>query len=404
MDIYDDVSATPGDLLWQKRVYKKDDMREYQRLCRALDKLLFAKAGPDRRSRYYGPRSALSARQNCMVKLRIGKNLKTHRRFVEQYLPQANKEAAVEKPELYADSQAGGQFVEQYFEAMTGKHFKFIISPESPRVDLQALVKTLVKRMEAIAGRSFIWMAANHADTNHPHAHLLINGVDKHGKDVRFDRLFISQTMREMTRQICTELIGKRSREEIKASILQSYNSNRYCAFDDGIQEQEEPLDGGGYEASGSRIQTFNDLLLRRLFHLADLGLARKKDKTINTFLLEKDWAKKLRAIGRHNSFLNARSELQSTAAANMELYTSETGEIAGTITRLYKMNDEDSWNHALVAENAALNKAWYIPLSYEPNDALSGAEISCSLKSNQKGLLAPHIAVKKWSARNRQE
>jgi hypothetical protein len=42
--------------------------------------------------------------------------------------------------------------------------------------------------MEKVTGYSFIWMAATHTD--HPHAHLLINGTDKTGKDIRFDKLF----------------------------------------------------------------------------------------------------------------------------------------------------------------------------------------------------------------------
>jgi hypothetical protein len=403
MDVYNDMLKPPKDLLWQRRVYKKDDMREYRQLCRILDTLLFTRNSQDRNRRYPGPQSALSAWQNCMVKLRIGKDLKSHKRFIDQYLPQENKKEVIEKPAIYSSGKAGGQFLDSYTQKMTGKHFKFIISPESPRVDIQALVKTLVKRMEKITGKSFIWMAATHTDTNHPHAHLLINGADTFGRDIRFDRIFVSQTMREMARQICTEIIGKRSRAEIKASILQSYNSNRYCSFDDTIREEEEPLQET-LETYGSQIQTFNDLIIRRLIHLTELGLAKKKDQAECTFLLEKGWAKKLRAFGRYNSFLKARSELWSTAASNMELYTKETGEISGRITKLYRMNDEDSWNHAILVENAATGKAWYIPLAYEPEKALMGAKITCKLKTSQKGLLVPHITVKKWNTQNRHE
>ncbi|MDR1173981.1 MAG: relaxase/mobilization nuclease domain-containing protein [Treponema sp.] len=401
IDIYRNILKTPKDLLWQKRVYKKDDMREYRKFCRELDKLLYVKKGHDKYSGYHGARAALSPQQNCITKLRIGKDIYTHKRFIKEYLPQENKKDVIEKPALYNNDMVDGQALEQYYKAITGKHFKFIISPESSRVDLPALVKTLVKRMEKISGKSFIWMAATHTDTDHPHAHLLINGADKHGENVHFYKLFITQAMREMARQICTDMIGKRSREEIKASILQGYKGNRYCSFDDAIKEQEEPLDD---EIYGSQAQTFNDLLLKWLFHLAELGLAKKKEKAASTFLLEKDWIKKLRAIGRYNSFLKARSELRSTAAVNMTLYAKETGEISGVITKLYKMNDEDSWNHALVVENAALRKAWYVPLYYEPDNALLGAEINCNLKTNQKGLLVSHITVKKWNIQNRHE
>jgi hypothetical protein len=401
IDIYKDTLKTPRDLLWQKRVYKKDDMREYREFCRKLNKLLYVKKGHDKYFGSHGVRSALSPRQNCITKLRIGKDVYAHKRFIKEYLPQENKKEVIEKPELYNNGPVDDQALDRYYKAMTGKHFKFIISPESPKVDIPALVKTLVKRMEKIFGKSFVWIAVTHTDTDHPHAHLLINGTDKHGEDVHFDKLFITQTMREMARQICTEMIGKRSREEIKASILQSYQGNRYCSFDDVIREQEEPLED---EIYGSRVQAFNDLVIKRLFHLTELGLAKKKGKAASTFLLEKDWIKKLRAIGRYNSFLKARLELRSTAAANMALYTKDTGEISGIVTRLYKMNDEDSWNHALVVENAALHKAWYIPLYYEPDETLSGAEINCNLKTSQKGLLVPHITVKKWHIQNRHE
>jgi hypothetical protein len=400
-NIYEEILKTPKDLLWQRRVYKKDDMREYRKLCRELNKLLYVKNGGGKRLRRFGPRSALSSQQNCVVKLRTGKAAYAHKRFIQEYLPQEHKKEIAEKPALFSAAAVGEQAVDQYSKAMTGKHFKFIISPESAKVDLQALVKTLAKRMEKITGYSFVWMAAIHRDTDHPHAHLLLNGVDRAGKDVWFDKLFISQTMREMSRQICTEMIGKRSREEIKESVLKSGQSNRHCAFDDLIQEQEEPLPVPD-AVYGSRVQTFDDLLLKRLFHLAELGLAKKLEKASHVFLLEKGWNAKLRAIGRYNSFLKARSELRSADASAMELYTQETGEISGVVTKLYKMNDEDSWNHALLVENAALQKAWHIPLYYEPDDSLLGAEINCGMKSNQKGLLVPHIAVKKWNAQNR--
>jgi hypothetical protein len=85
-------------------------------------------------------------------------------------------------------------------------------------------------------------MAATHTDTDHPHAHLLVNGIDKAGKDIRFDKLFITQTMREMGSQVCTEMIGKQSGKEIKASALQSYTGNRYCPFDESISSYENRL------------------------------------------------------------------------------------------------------------------------------------------------------------------
>jgi hypothetical protein len=397
INIYDDKQKTPGDFLLQRRVYKKDDMREYRYLCKQLDKLLYVRKGDGNRLRYHGLRSTASARQLCMVKMRIGKTAAAHRRFLREYLPQENKAGVIEKPRLFSTAGMEGDCAARYAETMAETHFKCIISPENPRVDLPALVKTLVKRMEQCTGFHFSWIAATHTDTNHPHAHLLINGTDRDKRPVRFDKVFITQTMREICRQICTELIGKRSREEIRASLLRSYQWNRYCAFDDALQELERPL-AVPQESWQSEIYTDNDLLVKRLCHLADLRLARRKAGTAHGFLLEKNWVHTLRTIGRYNSFLTVRSSIVSDRSDEVALYTAETGEISGTITRLYTMNDEDAWNHAIVIENAGQRKAWYVPLYFKPDSKLVGTEITCAMRTNQKGLLVPRLTVKNWN------
>jgi hypothetical protein len=194
--------------------------------------------------------------------------------------------------------------------------------------------------MEKITGYSFHWMAALHTDTDHPHAHLLLNGTDKNGKEVHFDKLFITQTMREMNRQICTELIGKRSSEEIRAGILQSYKSCRYCPIDESIGLYEKPL-SEKEEIYKTQVRARDDIMQNRLVFLSSLGLAKKAEGEKKLFYLEKDWQKKLKAMGRYNSFLKARSELSLSLPYQMELYTKETGEARGRITRLYRMNDE---------------------------------------------------------------
>jgi hypothetical protein len=42
------------------------------------------------------------------------------------------------------------------------------------------------------------------------------------------------------------------------------------------------------------------------------------------------------------------------------------TGYSFGKITRLYRMNDEENWTHAILIENDKLQKAWYVPLYWK--------------------------------------
>lgn len=280
---------------------------------------------------------------------------------------------------------------------MTGLHYKFIISPDSQEVNTEALVKTLVKRMETATGYRFHWVAAVHTDTGHKHAHLLINGIDKNGKEIEFDKAFKTHTVRSMTQSICTALVGSRTKEEIKSSIEKSYLKCRYTLLDDALHEREQPFTE--HPAYESKISVADPLLIKRLNFLRDIGLAALVPNLKTTFMMEKNWKTKLKAMSRYNSFLDARNSLKTVSKFDLDLYSKETGQIEGVVTKLYRMNDEDSWNHAVLVENKKLNRAWYVRLHFEPDDSLLNSYIRCGFKVNPHGNLVPKITVKKWSS-----
>jgi hypothetical protein len=382
------------DLLWQKRVYKDPSgYKQMKRLYRMLDELLRVPASgktADRRFRRGGMGGGSSAQQLCIVKARIGSTMEGHRKFLLQYLPQENKSQVTEKPALFGN--AGEEDPAADYQArMTGRHFKFIISPENQRVDTEALVRTLAKRMEAATGFRFYWTAATHTDTAHKHAHLLINGTDRDGKDVWFDPSFIKGTMREMTREICTAMAGRRTAEEIRQSREQTYKALRYTDIDEDLKNFERPYEGQNprYE---SRVNAEEDIHYKRLAFLAELGLAEQDGADKRRFYLEEGWRNKLKTQGRYNSFLAARQELMYTAPYQLEQYEGDTGPIEGVVTKLYRMNDEDRWNHAMVVEDRARGRAWYVPLYYEPRDELLGRTVRCQAKRNQRGQLRPSV------------
>lgn len=326
-----------------------------------------------------------------IVKCRRGKDKETHRRFLQEYLPQKNKAGVEEKPELFeAEDGASVIFIDDYQRHIVGKHFKFIISPENPNVDCKTLVRMLVKLTEAVTGYRARWLAAVHTDTAHPHAHLLINGEDKAGADVEFDRVFIKQTMREMARQICTAMVGERTAAEMRAERENLHKRSRYCKLDDEIARREVRVNTPPF---GSMVTVLgNEPLRKRLEHLSDLGFAERAAEKFGVYLLEEGWADKLRTVGRYNSFLRARRELQQADGRSLVLYGADCGSVRGTVTRRYVMNDEDSWNHAVVIE--AKDKAWYVPLFYEPDKDWENREVSCELRENQRGLLVPRIRI----------
>jgi type IV secretory pathway VirD2 relaxase len=64
-------------------------------------------------------------------------------------------------------------------------HFRFIVSPEDGAdLDLQRFTRELMQRMEQDLGTVLDWVAIDHADTAHPHSHILIRGKTDRGTDL----------------------------------------------------------------------------------------------------------------------------------------------------------------------------------------------------------------------------
>ena len=64
--------------------------------------------------------------------------------------------------------------------------FRFIVSPEDgPRVDLSAYARGLMAQVERDLMRPLLWAAVNHHNTDNPHVHIVVRGVDRLGKHLR---------------------------------------------------------------------------------------------------------------------------------------------------------------------------------------------------------------------------
>ena len=87
------------------------------------------------------------------------------------------------------------------------KHqFRLIVSPEDGcELDLTDYVRRLMAQVERDLGRKLEWAAVNHHDTDHPHAHIVIRGLDRDGREVRLDRAYISNGLRSRAQEIATE-------------------------------------------------------------------------------------------------------------------------------------------------------------------------------------------------------
>lgn len=325
-----------------------------------------------------------SRRQQCTLKLSYSRKLKSHKDFLDRYLPQKNKSHVIEKPEIF-----GNISLASYKKKMVATNFKWIFSPEEtmePEI-MKGAVKDWVKRLEFKTGHKFDWQAAIHTDTAHPHAHILINGVDKDGKGFRFSRNIVTSEARNQAQECLTNILGERRQELIDAANDRRIIADRFTEYDEFLQSLEKPVEND--KRFGTSIFRMSDVTYqRRLEHLKDLGIAEYSD---GKYLLEHNWQDTLKSLGRYNTFIDARRHLHGKEKYNLVLYTEDMGPIKGNVRFLYMMDDEATWSNAYVIQDKN-GKGYFVPLFNPPDVNLLFKNVSLSLKTSQSGKLTPVV------------
>lgn len=383
-----------------QKVKKTDANKEVAKLWKEIYYLV--NAGKKKKNNNYSRGGTSNRNQRCTVKMYYGGTKEKHKEFLRRYMPQENKKEVMDKPTLFNDTYDNVPESEllKYEQQMDDFHFKFMVSPESQAIPSKQLIRSFIKNLEKVTGNKFSWMAVEHTNTGHKHCHILINGVDANTKEkIRFSKVVIKQTARELAANICTSLVGYRTKEEIKLSQSKLPYAYRWTKIDEKLDEKgyqifpaTKTIGENEYEAQ--KIAT-NEIEKFRLEHLCTMGLAVQFSGHVPPiYFLEKNWKKKLKIIGRYNSYLDARNKLQLISPSQLEQYSKETGTIMGIVTQRYVMDDEGVWKNAIVVENKKENKGWFVPLFFQPGEDLEGATVSITLSKNQKGILIPKINI----------
>ena len=79
------------------------------------------------------------------------------------------------------------QDIDRGERAMVVAH-KLILSPGLQNVDMQAYTRDVLKEAGREKGLDLDWRAVIHQNTDHDHAHVVVFGKDKNGRQVKFDR------------------------------------------------------------------------------------------------------------------------------------------------------------------------------------------------------------------------
>ncbi|MDQ4419034.1 relaxase/mobilization nuclease RlxS [Sphingobium sp. DEHP117] len=207
-----------------------------------------------------------------IVKLGRGMAVGAHLR----YLQRDGTTREGERGSLYgrdADRLDGRPFLER---SSGDRHqFRFIVAPEDGDQydDLKPVVRRLMDQAEKDLGTKLDWVAVDHFNTGHPHAHVIVRGKDEVGKDLIIARDYMTQGLRARAIAIVSLDLGPRTAQEIAAAQAREIEQERFTGIDRALMRgaNEEGVIAVTKADPGQHAS-----LIGRLRTLSRLGLAEE--------------------------------------------------------------------------------------------------------------------------------
>ena len=157
-------------------------------------------------------------------------------------------------------------------------HFRFIVSPEdaAEMTDLKAFTRDLVSQMEADLDTKLDWVAVDHWNTDNPHVHLLVRGVDDRGADLVISRDYISHGLRSRAQELVSIELGPKPEHEIRSVLEREVTAERWTRLDFEIRIAADEVGHIDLRPENPRMgdPEIRRLMIGRLRHLEKMGLA----------------------------------------------------------------------------------------------------------------------------------
>jgi Protein of unknown function (DUF3363) len=183
-------------------------------------------------------------------------------------------------------------------------------------------------------------VAIDHYNTDNPHVHLLVRGLNARGQVLQIHPDYVKQGIRRRSQDLATQVLGYRSEREIVQSRGQAVERVRFTDVDRALIQQGGSrglvtIDGPSPNAPATRA--FRQQELRRLQVLEDLGLAEKV--STRTWRLSPQLEEALRQAQLSGDIIKARARHQArlsdprlpVVVTQIEAGTLITGRVVGT-------------------------------------------------------------------------
>jgi type IV secretory pathway VirD2 relaxase len=320
-----------------------------------------------RRTSLQGAHAGFDPRQRAIVKIHYfshagggGAALRAHARYVardaaarapstpdlpETDTPADQSEAKARAHSKYLDrAGSGAAFYDAASDMADGgeraaswarsdrRHFRLILAPENGTKlgDLKSYTREVMRRAEVALGSKLQWVAVDHWDTDNPHTHIILRGVRSDGRDLIIPREFVQHGFRSVARDVATERLGPRTREDDRLALHREVRAHRPTRLDQWIGDQ---LDKDGKvriadlrAPNGDPAAT--DALKGRAHELRRLGLATEVRRNVLQFA--PNWRDGLKALELHLDIRKALMQSRAIDAARAQ----QTGKSISTLLR----------------------------------------------------------------------
>lgn len=184
--------------------------------------------------------------------------------------------------------------------------FKIIVSPEfGERINLEKHTRDLMRRIEQSLITKLEWVAVVHHNTEHPHIHIALRGVDDRGAALRLPRAFIQSGIRRHAEELATKELGFRTERDALEAQRREVQQLRFTSLDRIIQRSQgedenyfavrrEPVEPWRRYAKAQ-----DHYVLARLAKLEQIGLAARADR--RSWLVRADFENVLRTMQQTN-------------------------------------------------------------------------------------------------------
>jgi type IV secretory pathway VirD2 relaxase len=254
------------------------------------------------------------------------------------------------------------------------RQFRFIVSPEDgDRLDLKEFTREFMNRVEKDTGRRLIWAAVNHHNTDNPHVHIVIRGVDRDGDDVRIDGRYIGREMRWRAQEVVTRELGPRSEIELSRERAAEIGRPRFTEIDRMLGEHASPDGTVTLQKLLAAPGPEGRVCIGRLQVLEQLDLAHQERAGVWRFA--NGWKETLVRIGEREDMIQRLVPLVGREAIRYQVLDQRipSAVVEGIVTG--KGLDDELTGNMFAAVVTPAGPAYYVRLAPEIADSLRTGE-----------------------------